>query len=209
MSYAPQDFVVTDSNRDAHTVVSDMQRWVAPVMALCGPEGSGKSHLAHVFAQVHAARILDVLELGEKLADVLLEGADAYVLELPDTFVAEEALAQLINEVLARQLRLLITTRARIAQRSTIRADLASRFKAMPEVLLHAPDDMLMEVLFAKAFTDRQLRASEEVIAYLVKRAERSGAAVLRMVAQLDAKALQSKQPITVPFVRDILADFC
>lgn len=207
VSYAPDDFVVTDSNRDAHALASRTVPWAAPVMAIVGPEGSGKTHLAHLFAHMHLAQFIDAAKLGEMLADVLLEGADAFVLELPDMVMQEEALAQLINAAMARQVALLVTSRTSLAHRMVKRADLSSRFKAIPEVLLHAPDDALLAVLLAKAFADRQLRAGEEVISYLLKRIERSGGAVQRMVAYLDSKALARGQGLSVPFVRDTLAD--
>lgn len=208
VSYAPHDFVVTDSNRDAHAVATRAVAWAAPVMAITGPEGSGKTHLAHVFAHLHAARFIAVAQLGEILAETLLEGADAFVLELPDMVVQEEALAQLINAALAKQVLLLVTSRIPLAQRVVKRPDLGSRFKAIPEVVLQAPDDALLVALFAKAFADRQVRAGEDVVLYLVKRIERSGAQVARLVAQLDAKALAAGQALSVPFVRDTLADF-
>ena len=207
VSYAPDDFVVTDSNRDAYTLASRTVPWPAPVMAIVGPEGSGKTHLAHLFAHMHMARFIDAAALGEMLADMLLEGADAFVLELPDKVIQEEALAQLINAAMARQVALLVTSRHSLAHRVVKRADLSSRFKAIPEVVLHAPDDALLAVLLAKAFADRQLRAGEEVVSYLLKRIERSGEAVQRMVAYLDAKALARGQGLSVPFVRDTLAD--
>lgn len=207
ISYAPDDFVVTQSNRDAHAVATRAVSWPSVVMAITGPEGSGKTHLAHLFAQRSGARFIDSVSLGAVLADTLLEGASAFVLELPDTVAEEEALAQLINAALARQIPLLITSRLRLAQRQVRRADLSSRFKAIPEVALCAPDDTLLAVLLGKAFADRQVRASEEVIAYLARRIERSGSEVQRVAGYLDAKALAARQPLTVPFVRDRLND--
>lgn len=208
VSYAPQDFVVTDSNRDAHAVAARSIAWPAPIMAVSGPTGSGKTHLAHLFAQMQGARFIDAAALGAQVAEALLAGADAFVLELPDTIAQEEALAQCINAVLAKEASMLVTSRVALAQRAVKRPDLSSRLKAIPDVKLHAPDDALLVALFSKAFADRQLRAGEEVIAYLVKRVERSGGAVGRLVAQLDRKALAAGQALTVPFVRDSLSDF-
>lgn len=206
-SYAPHDFVVTESNRDAHAVATRAVPWPAPVMAITGPAGSGKTHLAHLFAQHEGARFIDSGVLGMVLADTLLEGAKAFVLELPDILAAEEALAQLINAALAGQVPLLVTSRAPLSRRQVKRPDLSSRFKAIPEVALAAPDDTLLTVLLGKAFADRQVRAGEDVIAYLTKRIERSGSEVQRIAAYLDAGALAARQPLTVPFVRDRLND--
>lgn len=199
------DFVETDSNRDAWAVATDAVAWPGPIMAIVGPEGSGKSHLAAVFAARHRAHVLAPEQLGTAPADALLKGATAVVLELPEVMVQEEALAQCINVVRATHVRLLLTARQRLAYWKVQRPDLASRLKAIPEVVLGAPDDALMQVLFAKALADRQLRVTEEVVAYALKRLERSGRAVQQAVAAIDAAALRAKAPITVPLVRGVL----
>lgn len=199
------DFVVTDSNRDAWAVATDAVAWPGPIMAIVGPEGSGKSHLAAVFAARHDAHVLDATLLGTQPADAMLQDARAAVLELPDAMVQEEALAQFINAVRATDVRLLMSARQRLAHWPARRPDLASRLKAIPEVVLGAPDDALMQVLFAKALADRQLRVPEEVAAYVLKRLERSGRAVQQVVAAIDAAALRAKAPITVPLVRGVL----
>lgn len=207
VSYAPEDFVPADSNRNAHAVAAGAAPWAQRIMAITGPEGSGKTHLAHLFAARTGARIIAAAALGTKPADALLEGADCAVLELPDGALAEEALAQFINAALARETKLLVTARSPLAQRKVARPDLASRLKAIAEVKLEAPDDALLAMLLAKGFADRQLRAPEEVITYLVKRIERSGAAAKRAVAYLDARALAGGRALTVPFVRDSMAE--
>ncbi len=207
-SYATEDFVVTDSNCDAFAVAMKQVAWPSRIMAIVGPEGSGKTHLAHMFAQGQAARMLDAAVLGNELAEGLLEGADAFVLELPDAIAQEEAMAQLINAAWAQEKTMLVTSRQPLAQRQVRRPDLASRFKAIPEAVLEAPDDTLLMMLFSKGFADRQIRAGEEVVAYLVKRVERSGATVRRVIAHLDHKALAVGKALSVPFVRDSLTDF-
>ena len=67
------------------------------------------------------------------------------------------------------------------------------------------PDDSLLATLLVKQFQDRQLRIGEEVIAYLVPRMERSFEAVSRIVAAIDAMALERLRPVTVPLARDVL----
>jgi len=67
------------------------------------------------------------------------------------------------------------------------------------------PDDSLLAALLVKQFQDRQLRIGEEVIAYLVPRMERSFEAVSRIVAAIDAMALERLRPVTVPLARDVL----
>ncbi|MDG2268995.1 MAG: DNA replication protein, partial [Alphaproteobacteria bacterium] len=84
-------------------------------------------------------------------------------------------------------------------------ADLSSRMKALQGAGIAPPDDSLLAALLVKQFRDRQLRVSEEVVAYLVPRMERSFAAVSRIVAAIDAVALERLRPVTVPLVREVL----
>jgi chromosomal replication initiation ATPase DnaA len=82
---------------------------------------------------------------------------------------------------------------------------LRSRLLAVPAVEVKPPDDALLGAVLVKLFADRQLRISEDVIAYLLPRIERSFAAAQEMVAALDQAALADQRAITVRLARDIL----
>ena len=58
-----------------------------------------------------------------------------------------------------------------------------------------------------KLFADRQLEIREDVLPCLVGHMERSFAAARRLVAATDVAALAAQRPVTVPLVRDVLAD--
>ena len=45
-TYAREDFVVADGNREALAWIDRWPDWPAPALALSGPAGSGKTHLA-------------------------------------------------------------------------------------------------------------------------------------------------------------------
>jgi chromosomal replication initiation ATPase DnaA len=84
-------------------------------------------------------------------------------------------------------------------------ADLRSRLLAAPAIAVEAPDDALLGALLVKLFADRQLRISEDLIAYLLPRIERSFAAAQMVVAALDEAALAGQRAVTVRLARDIL----
>lgn len=203
-SYAEEDFIVADSNREAHALVTHTALSVG-IIAISGPRGAGKTHLAHIYARYFDTRFVPHEELGRVTADAILGHAAALVLEDVERVRADEALAQLINEVHARGRRMLITSGVKLAGLTTERPDLASRLRAAHEVVIRPPDDMLMQALLIKGFADRQVRVGEEVVAYLVRRLERSAPAVAMAVERLDARAMQVRGPITIPMVRDTL----
>ncbi len=117
----------------------------------------------------------------------------------------EEALLHLYNLLAERQGHLLLAAREPPARWTIGLADLRSRLLAAPAVAVEAPDDALLGAVLVKLFADRQLRISEEVIAYLLPRIERSFAAAQAIVAALDRAALAGQRAVTVPLARDVL----
>jgi chromosomal replication initiation ATPase DnaA len=215
-SYLAQDFIVTESNRTAYLLATDETLWQSPVASITAPAGAGKTHLAHIACERwrslgHTPRLVRVEEYDALLATTLAETliTTPCALELPSIITHEDRLAQCINVARARSIPLLLTSRTTPIASTQVRLkDLSSRLKSVLEIALAAPDDTLLEVMLSKAFVDRQLRASEDVIAYLLKRLERSGAMVRMVVDTLDRSALAQQRTLTIPFVRDTLANF-
>ena len=84
--------------------------------------------------------------------------------------------------------------------------DLGSRLRAALAAAIGPPDDALLGVVLVKHFADRQLHVAPEVIAYLLRRMERSFAAAANITARLDAVALRNRCAVTISLVRNILA---
>src|SRR5690348_7386371 len=75
-SFAREDFIAGPSNAAALSLVDRWPDWPDCVVALIGPEGSGKSHLASIWAEKTGARILSGRALdGTSLIDALSTGA--------------------------------------------------------------------------------------------------------------------------------------
>jgi chromosomal replication initiation ATPase DnaA len=199
------DFLVAPSNAEAVAWLDRWPDWPAPALALWGPAGSGKSHLAHVFAARAGAALLEPASLATERVPSLLAGAPAAVVDDAER-AAAEPLLHLYNLLAERQGHLLIVSRDPPARWPIALADLRSRLVAAPAVAVAAPDEALIGALLVKLFADRQLAVGEEVLAYLSLHLERSFAAVQRAVALLDAAALAEHRRITVPLARRVLA---
>jgi chromosomal replication initiation ATPase DnaA len=85
--------------------------------------------------------------------------------------------------------------------------DLRSRLRAAQAIAVQPADDALLGAVLVKHFADRQLRVAPEVMAYLLRRMERSFAAAAKIAARLDQASLSDKCPVTVPFARRILTE--
>lgn len=193
------DFFVAPSNALALARIDGWRGWPQRKLVLVGPEGSGKTHLAHVWAAETGAELVPAAEL--PLADVpALAAAGAVAVENADRIAgydaAEAALFHLHNLVLAEGGRLLVTARTAPSRWSLRLPDLASRMQASESAALEAPDDVLLAAVLVKLFADRQLAVPPALIPFLVARMDRSLAAAQGLVARLDAEALASGRPI-------------
>ena len=199
---ARADFFVAPSNSQALAMIDAPDLWPQGKLLLIGPPGSGKSHLAEVFAHDRQAMILQ----GESLFDLDI---------LPPTLVIEDAhqvagrdedrLFHLHNLALAAGARLLLTARTPPGQWGLALPDLLSRMEATAIARLDPPDDALLTAVLVKLFADRQIAVPPSLIAYLVSRIERSFAAARAMVAALDARALALGRPVTRLLAMEVL----
>jgi chromosomal replication initiation ATPase DnaA len=201
-----EDFVESPANAEAATAVAAWRRWPDRRLALCGPEGSGKTHLAHVFMAESGAETVEAAALTEADAP-RLAAAGAVVVENADRTPpqTETALFHLMNLTAADGCALLLTARAAPARWPLRLPDLLSRVAALPVARLGPPDDALLAAVIAKALGDRGLRVEPGVPAYLAARIERTFAAAQAVVARLDAASLAQGRPVTRRLAAEML----
>lgn len=196
-SLSRDDFLEGPSNSAALLLVDRWPDWPNRVVVLTGPQGSGKSHLASIWAENAGARFLSGRHLGEDdLPRAVATGALVIEDLAADSF-DERALFHLLNLAAEHTAWVLITARAAPATFSVQIPDLLSRLRALPVVGLAAPDDVLLRAVLIKLLADRQVRAQESLIKFLVTRIERSFAAAQEAVARLDQESIRLQRPVT------------
>jgi len=200
------DFLVARSNLDAVRLLDRWPDWPGPALALVGPPGSGKSHLAHVFTGRSGGAIVAARDIARQDPPELTAHAATLVVEDGDRGVAEESLLHLYNWIAETGRQLLLTSRTAPARWPVALPDLRSRLAALPVAILRAPDDELIAGVLVKIFSDRQLAVGQDVVRFVVPRIERSFAALHAFVAGLDARSLAERRNITVPLAREVLA---
>lgn len=207
VSYARDDFLAGPSNTAALTLIDRWPDWPNRVMALTGPEGAGKSHLATIWAEAAGARVLSAKLLGETdLPSAFATGA--LVLEdIEPAGLEERALFHLLNLAREESAYVLITARTAPASFAVTIRDLASRLRALPVVTLTAPDDALLRSLIVKLAADRQLAVDEPLVNYLANRIERSFVAARSAVAKLDEEAMRQHRPVTRALAAELFRD--
>jgi chromosomal replication initiation ATPase DnaA len=202
-SLAREDFLSGPSNAQALALIDTWPGWPHRTVMLTGPEGSGKSHLAAIWAQAAGARRIAARALDEAAVPSALATGALVVEDVAAGAFDERALFHLLN--LAREDAAFVLLTARTALMSVAIRDLGSRLKALPVVALAPPDDALLRAVLVKLFADRQLAVDEGLINYVAVRIERSFAAARAVVSLLDDEAMRQKRPLTRVLAAELL----
>ncbi len=199
-----EDFLVGEANELAYATLEKWPDWPDPVMLLLGPPGSGKTHLASIWAKrAHAWSIvstdISVRPAGELLATsaVLIEDIDR---GLPD----EAAFFHLLNIAREKKCFVLLTARTPPGDWGLKTMDLLSRLRLAPRIDLSEPDDALMAGLLVKFFVERQMVVDMQVVDFIRSRIDRSVASVRDFVDALNSESLARKKRITRNLAREL-----
>jgi chromosomal replication initiation ATPase DnaA len=205
VSFARDDFLSGPSNVAALSLVERWPDWPDRIVALIGPEGSGKSHLAAIWAEATGARILSAKLLSTTSVPGALATGALVIEDLEAADLDEQALFHLINLAREERTYLLLTSRSAVASFPIRIRDLASRLRAVPTVTVAPPDDTLLRFLLVKLAADRQLSFDESLLNYLVNRIERSFSAARATVQKLDREAMRQHRPVTRALAAEVL----
>ena len=204
-SFTRDNFLEGPANAAGLALIDSWPDWPNRLMQLVGPEGSGKSHLAAIWAEQAGARSASAHALTAAAVPGALATGALVVDDLKSSDVDERALFHLLNLAREEGASILITSRMPPSALQIELHDLRSRLRAIPTVLLLPPDDQLFRALIVKFCTDRQLGVDEAVVSYLTTRIERSYAAVRQVVELLDAEALRLGRPVTRALAAELL----
>jgi chromosomal replication initiation ATPase DnaA len=207
VSFRRDDFLESRANAAALALVESWPDWPSYAAAIVGPHGSGKSHLASIWAEYAGARIIPArLLTREDVPRALTTGA-LVVENLAPGEYDEHALFHLFNLVKEDGASILFTSVHPLENGMAGLPDLASRLRLVPSAKLDAPDDALIAAVLVKLFADRQIAVEQDLIAYLLPRMERSLGSARELVAKIDAAALAAGKPATRAFVSALLRE--
>lgn len=204
------DLVVTKSNKSAYELIERWPDWPMPVAVLVGPDGSGKTHFASVWADISKAQKIEPDQLDQAIT-FIEKGIPVLVEDMDGVDLNEVVFFHLINSVkeshvINPKTTLLITARKGPSNWNVKLDDLASRLRSVTLATLEQPDDELLNAVAFKLFSDRQITVDPSVVEFLVSRSERSLFALGKTVDQIDRLALQRKSKITKALVSEALA---
>lgn len=199
-SLRPEDFLIGPSNEDAYALIEQWPDWPDRVLALIGPEGSGKTHLASIWAErAHAWRVQAAEVTGARVPE-LVSGGSLVIEDCERGERDEAALFHLLNLMRARAGSVVLTARTAPDQWGVETPDLLSRLRLAPSIRIQPPDDALLKAVLVKHFLDRQLVVDTAVIDSIALRIPRSFAQARAVVAAIDRAALASGRRVTRAF---------
>jgi chromosomal replication initiation ATPase DnaA len=203
------DFMSSPCNAAALEAVQNPDAWAFPTMAILGPAGSGKTHLAHIWAEKCGASIIAGANgeaLDERAAEAVVGGAPAVIENLPtagrDT---DSLLFQIVNAAAHGRTQLLLTTRHAPRGWPTATEDLKSRLAAIPTIEIGPPDDALFTAVIMKQLADSQIVVDSKAITYAAARLERTFAAARAFVREVARQSVSQQRHLTVPVAREAL----
>lgn len=176
------DFLVSDANRIAVDHLERWRDWPISVSVLIGPSLSGRSTLARHFARSSGGTVIDDAQ-----------GSD------------EHALFHAWNAAQTERRPLLMVAHDAPMTWDVALPDLKSRLAAAPHVAIAEPDEALARALIMRAFDKAGASYSPDLPDWLLRRIERSYAAVAQATRLLDEAALSSGRKISIPMAKEAL----
>ncbi|HEY1075416.1 MAG TPA: DnaA regulatory inactivator Hda [Fontimonas sp.] len=182
-----------------------------PPLLLCGPVGSGRTHLLQAACREFGGAYLPLAELRQH-GPQLLEGYSdmpALWIDDIDSVCAEEdwciALLRLLDRLRGDQRRVALTAGSTPEHLTVARPDLRTRLSQCLVMGLKPLDDEQRAELLRLRASQRGLSIPDEVVRWLLNTQARDTGNLLEILDTLDRAALTAKRRLTLPLAQAAL----
>ena len=175
-------FLLSEANRLAVKHLENWRDWPVPVSVLSGPHRSGKSLAGRYFEQISGGNVIDDADRQNN-----------------------QQLFHAWNMARDSGTPLLLIARERPEQWVVALPDLRSRLAAAPHVRIEEPDDALVRALIETGLARAGSAYAADFPEWLVRRIERSYAAVALVLDALNRLSLASGRKISIPMAKEAL----
>jgi chromosomal replication initiation ATPase DnaA len=194
---SPEALVVTEANRDAARLLTDWRAWPNGALALIGPRGAGKTHLALAWSLEAGARQVAPTAAPDEAAAVFQEAEGRLFIDDADGARDEGMLWRVLDLARTRGGAVLLVGASPPAAWPVAIPDLRSRLAALAVARLGEPDQALMEVVLRRICREQFIQLSDDAVRYLARRLPRTFAAAHHWAAALDAGLTRGARPVS------------
>ena len=205
-----ESFASSPTNLQALEALDAWPVWPEGRMALVGPAGAGKTHLARDWARRAGAVVIEAASPrpsgGHPPLDLAILRGRPLLVEDVDRraashkeggdLVDDETLFHLINMAGVDGGSLLLTGRLAPVAWDAAVPDLRSRLNALSVARIEEPDDIVLEAVLRRGFEAAGIRPAVDLYPYLIARLPRSAPAALAAVAALDEAASEQGREV-------------
>jgi DnaA-homolog protein len=185
---------------------------------LAGAKGSGKTHLliaacAEAAARKLSAQYLDLSRVSSELADGIRRfgGSEVLAIDNVDAIAgaaeAEHALFDLHNRCRAEGSTLLFAASEPPNALDLQLPDLVSRLSACTQWQIRPLDEDSRRQIVRELGANRGLQLDEAVLDWLFTRKARDLGSLIALLDRIDRAALAAQRRVTLPFLRQLLAE--
>jgi len=202
---SPDTLVVAEANRNAARLLTEWRAWPGGALALAGPPGSGKTHLALAWALEAGARQVAAHAAPEDAAAIFREAGGRLLVDDADQDADEAMLWRVLDLARTGAGAVLLVGSKMPNQWQTTTPDLRSRLVSLAVARLGEPDEALMEVVLRRICREQFIQLSDDAARYLAQRLPRTFAAAHSVAAALDADLVKGAKPVALPAARRAL----
>jgi chromosomal replication initiation ATPase DnaA len=168
-------FIDGSAYGEAKKVLSNWRSWLRPAMALVGPHGAGKTHLARIWCRDLGGQFATAASLAEASPErVAAMASGPLVVDAADTGQAPLQLFSIFNTAYAGGGPVVFTGVNPPATWPSTSSDLLSRFSSLTSVRIHEPDDALLAKILQIICRKRFIRLEDTVAWGLINRSVQS-----------------------------------
>jgi chromosomal replication initiation ATPase DnaA len=195
---SPEKLVVAEANRDAARLLTEWRVWPGGALALAGPQGSGKTHLALAWALEVGARQVSARATSEDAAEIFREAGGRLFVDNADCAPDEAMLWRVLDLARAQRGAVLLVATRPPSDWAAALPDLRSRLASLPVAKLGEPDEALMDVVLRRICREQFIQLSDDAAKYLVRRLPRTFAAARQWAAALDQELVRGAKPVSL-----------
>lgn len=204
---SPDTLVLAEANREAAGLLAGWRAWPGGALALIGPPGSGKTHLALAWALETGGAILRADAPPEEAVRAFEASGGRVLVDEADGPHDDLTLTRLLDLARSQGGAALLVGESQPGQWRAELPDLRSRLGALAIARLGEPDQALLALVLRRLCRERFIELSQNALDYLAQNMGQSFQAAHSVAEALDGLVVRGRRPVNLALARRALAE--